>query len=450
MLSRTFLHFLPLLFSIFFYKSFIFCDSFAKYLDFVEIFCYNNSIILTGGYEDMKTRLIKFSVENYKSFYKKQEVVFNEDEKNVTAFFGPNSAGKSNLFSAMRFYCDFILHSADFKNNKNLDNDFFKYTDDGNSIPTIFSAEFKNDVYRYRYTFSISRPSGNVDVERLQRKSVDKDSVFETIFTRKSLSTDRYKTYNFTSSILNETRDDSLILTRAYAINNKIASDVISCIENIMFYTNIDFTGFTAEQVSLHPEIKDKVLKFLKKSDLYIHDFSVKQNSDYKNLVNSGSLFNEKALKLLKRSFYDVQTMHTVRDKDGNVIGTRNMSLSSDESNGTKQIFDYAYPIIKSLEEGAVLYIDELEVNLHPKECLFIINLFNSNNTENIGNGQLIINTHETALMDVLGKDNIYLLGKDKMESTVANKMTGVRTDDKNLSKKYNTGLFGAVPRIGR
>ena len=90
-----------------------------------------------------------------------------------------------------------------------------------------------------------------------------------------------------------------------------------------------------------------------------------------------------------------------------------------------------------------------MEVNLHPKECEFIVNCFNEKYGENKAKGQLIINTHETMLMDLVGKNNIYLLGKDKFESTVVSSLSGVRSNDGNLAKKYNAGLFGAVPEIG-
>lgn len=391
----------------------------------------------------MRMRLLSFRVKNYKSFNEEQKIVFSDSSKNVTAFFGPNSSGKTNLFSAVDFYCDFILHSTDFRRRRILSQDYFRFVSENADIPTEFGAEFETDGIKYKYGFSILR-DGNVGDERLQR---DNGSGYVTVFARKSLKNNVYEDYGFSSKILSETRQDSLVLTRAYTANNKIAMSVVSGIEKVMAFSMINFHGYTAEKVLENPKVKDKVLNFLKMADLYIQDFSVKKNEMYDKMMQNNFLSDE-AMKLFKRSSYEVMTTHVLRNVSGEVIGVRNMSLNEDESSGTNRIFSYALPVIEALEEGKVLYIDELEVNLHPRECAFIVKLFDKENGMNLADGQLIINTHETSLMNILGKENIYLLGKDRFESTVVGKLVGVRNDDKNLAKKYDVGMFGAVPRV--
>lgn len=395
-------------------------------------------------------RLLKFSIENYKSYKEKQEVLFCENEKNTTAFFGPNSSGKSNFFSALNFFCDFILHSTDFHRTKVLANDFFRLSDDGKKRETSFCAEFKNQNYQYEYCFSITR-DGNVADERLRRKKTDSSNNYKTVFSRGSIINNRYNNYDFTPRLLNETRSDSLVLTRAYSANNSIAKDVFSCIESIMLISgskiNVKYTGYTAEMVSERPERKSEVLRFLKLADLYIQDFSVEKDDRIEKM--DSSMFSPAMTEMLRRASYKVATSHALRDNNGNVIGLTNMSMYEDESAGTNQLFEYASLILEALKEGKILYIDELEINLHPRECAFIVNLFNDNYKENTANGQLIINTHETNLIDLLGKDNCYFLGKDKFESTIIKKLSGIRSDEKNLAKKYNAGLYGAVPQIG-
>lgn len=388
-------------------------------------------------------RLLSFRIKNYKSFNGEQKILFSDNHKNVTAFFGPNSSGKTNLFSAIDFYCDFILHSTDFRRRRVLSQDYFRFVRENADLPTEFGAEFETDGIKYKYNFSILR-DGNVDDEKLQR---DSGSGYVTIFARKSLKNNTYEGYGFSSKILGETRQDSLVLTRAYTANNKIAMSVVSGIEKIMTFSMMNFHGYTAEKVLENSKMKDKVLNFLKMADLYIQDFSVKKNEMYDKVMQNNFLSDE-AMKLFKRSSYEVMTTHILRDASGAVIGVKDMSLNENESSGTNRIFSYALPVIEALEEGKVLYIDELEVNLHPRECAFIVKLFDNKNGMNLTNGQLIINTHEISLMDILGKENVYLLGKDRFESTIISKLTGARNDDRNLAKKYNVGMFGAVPRV--
>ena len=391
-------------------------------------------------------QLVSFSVENYKSFNKRQEVFFSNNSRNVTAFFGLNSSGKTNLFSALEFYCDFILKSTNFRRGKLLSRDFFQYLHEASTRPTSFSAEFKNSNYQYKYNFSLGR-DGSVETERLQRKKISIGN-YETVFSRNSLINDRFEHLGFSANLLRETRPDSLVLTRAYGVNNKIAREVFGCIEKIMPFSMSRFMGYTAEKVSENPDLKEKVLRFLKMADLYIQDFSVERDEDYDRVIEtSNMLLSDAAMDLMRRSSYRVTTKHILRREDGGIIGVKGMSLKEDESNGTNQMFSYAAPIIEALEYGAVLYIDELEVNLHPKECAFIVNLFDAKNGKNKANGQLIINTHELSLMDILGKENVYLLGKDELEATKISRMIGARSNEKNLSKKYSAGLFGAIPR---
>lgn len=392
-------------------------------------------------------RLISFSVENYKSFRTRQDVFFNSDEKNVTAFLGPNSAGKSNFFKALSFYCDFILHSTNFHRGKVLERDYFKYTERESQLPTFFLAEFSDDKYQYEYGFSISR-DGDVSSEKLRRKVASAPSAYETIFSRNSMINNRFEDFDFSSKTLRETRSDSLVLTRAFAANNPIAKDVFACIEKIMPFSMYTFMGYTAEKVAENSNLKKQVLGFLKTANLYIQDFSVQLNKDYDKILGSNNPFNDDMLKLLRRNSYEVMTTHIVRDDDGRAVGVREMSLRDDESSGTQQMFAYACPVIEALETGKVLYIDELEVNLHPRECAFIVNLFNEKFGHNKAKGQLIINTHETMLMDLVGKNNVYLLGKDKYEATRIDGLSGIRSSDNNIAKKYNAGMFGAVPEV--
>ena len=395
-------------------------------------------------------RLLSFSVENYKSFYERQSVTFIENEQNATAFYGANSAGKSNLFSALKFYCDFILHSTDFHRNAVLGNNYFQYVKNGAMEPSSFSAEFKNQGTQFRYSFSINR-IGKVSSEKLEFASIKllkNELKYETVFSRKSMvNNNRYIEHGFGSALLNETRPDSLVLTRAYAANNKIAKRVFECIESINLY-NFNSFGMTAEKVANNSELKGNVLRFLKMADLYIQDFHVEEIKTSYGGDSLENILSKEVADLYRRALYKVSTVHYVYDENDVVVGTRDMMLNENESNGTKQLFEYAYPVIEALNEGKVLYIDELETNLHPRECAFIVELFNNIAGENKQKGQLIINTHDMTLMDLLGKDNVYLLGKNRHEATVISKISGVRSDDKNLAKKYYAGLFGATPRI--
>ena len=59
------------------------------------------------------TRLLSFEVENFRSFYQTQHInLIHEGTRSVTALFGPNSSGKSNVILALSVMCQCIVNSA--------------------------------------------------------------------------------------------------------------------------------------------------------------------------------------------------------------------------------------------------------------------------------------------------------------------------------------------------
>ena len=111
----------------------------------------------------------------------------------------------------------------------------------------------------------------------------------------------------------------------------------------------------------------------------------------------------------------------------------------------------YLAPIIKTLKEGGLLLIDEVETALHYYAQL-LLNLFN-NNVTNSKRGQAIITTHNVKLLDEgLRVDQIFTVSKDENGVSVA--LPLVETDNKSprkvhkLSERYLEGLYGSVPDV--
>ena len=63
--------------------------------------------------------------------------------------------------------------------------------------------------------------------------------------------------------------------------------------------------------------------------------------------------------------------------------GLRNFDFK-DESDGTQKLFSLAGPWIDSLDNGYVLFIDELHDNLHPLLVQFLVKLFHNTETNRI------------------------------------------------------------------
>jgi AAA15 family ATPase/GTPase len=136
-------------------------------------------------------------------------------------------------------------------------------------------------------------------------------------------------------------------------------------------------------------------------------------------------------------------------------------SVAEMESEGTKKLIALAGPIVDSLENGNVLFIDEIDARLHPLITTALVKLFNSPET-NPRNAQLVCTTHDTNLLDrrYLRRDQIYFVEKDRTASTrlfsladfkLEAQVGGGRTvrSDASYERNYIQGRYGAIPFIG-
>lgn len=129
-------------------------------------------------------------------------------------------------------------------------------------------------------------------------------------------------------------------------------------------------------------------------------------------------------------------------------------SLKDDESSGTRKFFALIGLILKTIDKGSVLFVDELDSKLHPNLVCKIVSFFNSKKL-NPNNAQLIFNTHDTNLLSsgLFRRDQIWFTQKDKYGATKLYSLADFKTDEvrKNeaFEDNYIRGKYGAVPFLG-
>lgn len=129
--------------------------------------------------------------------------------------------------------------------------------------------------------------------------------------------------------------------------------------------------------------------------------------------------------------------------------------LLDQESRGTQTWFDISGLVLKALDEGNTLVIDELDTSLHPLLLARLIRLFQSAEANPHG-AQLMFTTHDASLMgrhqgeELLKRDEIWFTQKDpKVGSTELYPLTDFRPrDGLNWEKRYLGGSVGGVPYI--
>ena len=398
--------------------------------------------------------LIRFSFKNFKSFKNEncldmEATSLKEHEYNVaktengeylkvSAIYGANASGKTNVLQAFDYMKKRILVSDDSKKNSPIDEENI-YSFMVNNDPIALEVEIlaKNNKI-YKYGFEVLKDT--IISEWLFEKRVNK---FYAIFERENNNVSMKP--NKISDLVNI--DERTLFLNIYSKidrNNEDFSNVYDWFVNSMYLDlgNPNFERFINNRVSLKilsdENYKTELLKFIKTFDSGIEGIRTTPDSIEAVKSNNGII--------------DIEVLH--RGENGELKALPFYL----ESNGTRKMFHLFDFFMDALKNGMVLFIDELDAKLHPLLTRYIINLFHNSQT-NIGNGQLIYSTHDMVNLnkETFRRDEIWFAEKDKDGVSEIYALSDyILEDDKNAGKKvrndatynkdYLTGRYGAIP----
>ncbi len=397
--------------------------------------------------------LCQFTVKNFKSIrdemtFDMQAVAISEHEDRiiidndgdkylpVSAIYGPNGGGKSNVLAALHTLVAKVLRplyateDSDEKVlfQKKIIVEPFAFSESRDE-PTEFELFFRTVVSEYRYILHVRRDivlHESLDRVKLQtgRRSAlfsrdENGIVLKGDFAKLKVSDELSKTLTLLS-----------YLGIAYK-GNAVVSDVLGWFESGIEFLNY---GNPMQElrmaVSTTEEVKHLMLKMIQEMDLDIVDFRVEEKE------------NDKV---------DIFTKHLVNEVETEI----NLF---DESSGTQKLFGLLPFIAESLLTGTVLVIDELDAKIHPVLLRHIIMMF-SDMSINRHKAQLIFTSHDLSTMnsEVFRRDEIWFVAKgnaqnSKLYSLVEfknEKGESVRKDAK-FDKQYLEGKYGADPYLRR
>ncbi len=398
--------------------------------------------------------LIRFSFKNFKSFKNEncldmEATSLKEHEYNVakidngeylkvSAIYGANASGKTNVLQAFDYMKKRILVSDDSKKNSPIDEENV-YSFMINNDPIALEVEIlaKNNKI-YKYGFEVLKDT--IISEWLFEKRVNK---FYSIFERENNNVSMKP--NKISDLVNI--DERTLFLNIYSKidrNNEDFSNVYDWFVNSTYLDlgNPNFERFINNRVSLKilsdENYKKELLKFIKTFDSGIE--GIKTTPDLIEAVKSNN------------GIIDIEVIH--KGEKGEVKALPFYL----ESNGTRKMFHLFDFFMDALKNGMVLFVDELDAKLHPLLTRYIINLFHNSDT-NKGNGQLIYSTHDTVNLnkETFRRDEIWFAEKDKDGISEIYALSDyILEDDKNAGKKvrndatynkdYLTGRYGAIP----
>lgn len=388
-------------------------------------------------------KLLHLKIANFRSFFDEQILHFdNKINTNITAIYGPNASGKSNTARALSFIKWFLQNSTDARIFKIPFEPFLLRAD--NTLPTSFGIKFISGDRKFRYDFAFNLDE--VVSEELRELTTQKEKVIFRRDHQQITNVATAKKFGFTDSLMKKTLKTSLLITKAREDNNEYANAIFDFIMNLNVITSgtPELRNISVNLLRTDPTIKQKVLEFLKNADIWIRDLAINEIDTPDEIIN-GLPFNEETKNYMRgQKSVSITTEHGMRNADKKIVGRVQFSIDDQESAGTNVIFDLSALIIYSIEKGAPLYIDEFGLHLHSDICKYILNRFRNNQA-----AQLILNTHDTSLMDNLKREEIVFVDKNQAEeSIIAPLMNMSPRKGEPLEKRYKQGLYGAKPFI--
>ena len=419
--------------------------------------------------------LIQFTVKNYKTFRETATlslVASNYDKitnevDNVAyldkfkmrllksaVVYGANASGKTKFFEAFNFMRNFVSKSyQNSLNNDEIQVDPFRLNTETENSSSLFEIMcLYNDVI-YRYGFEVNKK------EVLSEWLYYKPKKIETNLFYREGNDIIFNKSQFPKANVIQKEDmlekNVLLLSLAASIKDNLAKSMLNMFSEMNILSGINnkgYKGFTISQVD-KGEQKDKILNFLRSFDLSIRSIDLEKVNVDELPDNIPDDIRGKIQELIKEKgtgtlISDILTYHRKYGDNKEYIEDVSFSLDEDESSGTNKLFSLAGPLIDKLENGGVLFIDELDSKLHPLLVERIIQLFNSKEL-NPKNAQLIVNTHNTNILarKILRRDQIWFTDKNRYGEAMLYSLADYKTRKKEAyEENYIQGKYGAIP----
>lgn len=422
--------------------------------------------------------LIEYFVSNFRSIYKEQSfnmmavnsykemedtnLIVSKDMNLLksTAIYGPNASGKSTLLESLDTFRDIVLYSS---TRYDIDSPLpvkpFAFSDNANNEPTTFELTFIEEGYKYNFEIVLNRE--RILEEYLTAYPKGQPQQWYSRFFNED--TKEYE-YEYSSLFKGQkkvwekaTKKNALYLSTAINLQENEEGQlfpVYNWFKNKLTPIGIhDWSDEMTKELCKNEENKNIIVKFLKSAGIDIQDIELKiENkeellSSIKNSELRETLSTMQNL-LLKTLSVDIIEKFNQRI---NVVFVHSNGIKLDlreQSDGTQKLFAFASLWLESLQDGRVLFCDELNDNLHPALVKMLVDMFNSELNDN--SAQLVFTTHETSILnqETLRRDQVWFCERDKNLSTKIYPLSDFkpRKDYEDIENSYLTGRYGAIP----
>ena len=431
--------------------------------------------------------LLRFVVKNLYSF--KEETEFNlfpsskaahhlhhkvqcadVEAMRLTAIYGANGAGKSNLVKALQYLKTFVslgtISQSVFQNYK------FQFSASCLNEPVSMAIEFCAGGVNFYY--SIEMDTGRVSYESLSISHRTKDIL---VFERKSNGTQTItfgegyladKSNKLFSTVLQDKLlgKEALLLSfmaTNYSEEIPAIADAYKWIVNDLIVLNPKYLKHLAlaYMFSNNPGMKSLLQDVLSGTKTGITSIEVGTRIVEENQLDPAfvkGLKDSPGVPKIVQSTVDDRINNSVVYENGQIVymeiqpkhqlldGTDIRMPINFESDGTIRLIEYIPLLYLVLTKDSVVIIDEIERSLHP---ILIKEIIKKISESLSAKGQLIFTTHESCLLDqdLLRPDEIWFAQKDTEQATQFYPLSDFNIHKTaNIENGYLNGRYGGIP----
>lgn len=429
--------------------------------------------------------LLEFKTKNYKSFVEEacfsmvaapkqkgldyslmKEKVKGKEIKGLSSsvIYGPNAAGKTNIIGAMDVLREIVLRgnirNTEEKSSPNpaaVALELIPNNCAAEAKPVYFSVEFyeenENEKFRIRYELEIDL--GTFLAEDYARRilfenlMVNGDNVFRRTDDLKIGNLKVIKSFlpniteqnpdNIAEIAKNSLNQEELFLTNGFKliVSQKFAKLVLD------WFANKFMVICRADSMQLIKRFADP-----KKKAIYVEETIDKAAKLFG--INSNAVGY-----VVSEDESDAKLYSVFQNKESK----KSAAIASEifESYGTIRFINMFPLVIKAIQTGGTLIVDEFDASIHPIALMSIINVFH-NDDVNIHHAQLIFNTHNPIFLNsnLFRRDEIKFVERDddNHQSVLYALSDFGTTGDKGVRKhedymgKYFISQYGAIKDI--
>lgn len=418
-------------------------------------------------------KLLHFTVSNYRSFHEQRFFTFRTDARagrkakgtfrygrerlsTISAFYGANSGGKSNLVNAMAMMRMILRESVRINDGEKLPYQPFALMAGAEHMPQSFEVCYIDDGQQeVRYGFSntaeaisaewlFAKPAGARKERPLFLRNRKGIAVSDQLFAEGS-------------GLEGKVNDNRLFLSLVAQLGGTTSKSVMRYfITDFNIISGLDAGGyesFTQIEFEEQSATSQAAMAFFRKIQLGFEAIEIHAEPLSPEFL---SRLPEEVRKRAPEEELKTYSVHSILNASGEPEGKASFLFEKFESDGTQKAFTISGPIFDTLQRGATLVIDELDAKLHPLISREIVRLFVSPETNPL-HAQLLFTTHDTNLLssELLRDDQIWFAEKDHRQMTDIYRLTDVTLLDgsplprlRNHENNYIQGRYGAIPFI--